>query len=254
MTTSMVSTYSLGAAMLSSMARAQNQLTQLTAEASSGEYADLGLQLGDQSGYELSLRNQTNLLQSLTTANNLTATNLKTALAALELDPHHRRERSLDADLADRRLEQRRFDPTEHRDQRAAGADLGHQHHLQRSVRVRRRKQRRRADGGLLLVDDFGGQERDRRCVPEHVRLRADFGERLDHLRLRYAEFHQRNVRQSVQRLELDKRLVVGVEHRRDDARSRRASRRRPRPTPTSPGSSSSPKATRCSPNSAARR
>ena len=80
----MVSTYSLGAAMLSSMARAQNQLTQLTAEASSGEYADLGLQLGDQSGYELSLRNQTNLLQSLTTANNLTATNLKTALAALD--------------------------------------------------------------------------------------------------------------------------------------------------------------------------
>ncbi len=80
----MVSTYSLGAAMLSSMARAQNQLTQLTAEASSGEYADLGLQLGDQSGYELSLRNQTNLLQSLTTANNLTVTNLKTAQAALD--------------------------------------------------------------------------------------------------------------------------------------------------------------------------
>jgi flagellar hook-associated protein 3 FlgL len=84
MATSMVSTYSLGTAMLSSMARAQNQLTQLTAEASSGQYADLGLQLGDQSGYELSLRNQTNLLQTLTTANNLTATNLKAAQAALD--------------------------------------------------------------------------------------------------------------------------------------------------------------------------
>jgi flagellar hook-associated protein 3 FlgL len=84
MTASMVSTYSLGTAMLSSMARAQNQLTQLTAEASSGQYADLGLQLGDQSGYELSLRNQTNLLQTLTTANNLTATNLKAAQAALD--------------------------------------------------------------------------------------------------------------------------------------------------------------------------
>jgi len=84
MTASMVSTLSLGSAMLSGMTRAQNQLTQLTAEASSGQYADLGLQLGDQSGYELSLRNQTNLLQSLTTANNLTVTNLKTAQAALD--------------------------------------------------------------------------------------------------------------------------------------------------------------------------
>jgi flagellar hook-associated protein 3 FlgL len=84
MATSTVSTFSLGTAMLSGMNRAQNQLTELTSEASSGEYADLGLQLGDQSGYELSLRNQTNLLQSLTTANNLTVTNLTTAQAALD--------------------------------------------------------------------------------------------------------------------------------------------------------------------------
>lgn len=81
---SIVSTYSLGATALSSIAQTQNQLTQLTAEASSGQYADLGLQLGDQSGYELSLRNQTDLLQSLTTANNLTVTNLKTAQAAID--------------------------------------------------------------------------------------------------------------------------------------------------------------------------
>ena len=80
----MVSTYSLGAASLSGMARAQNELAQLTVEASSGQYADLGLQLGDQSGYELSLRNQTNLLQSLTTANSLTVTSMKTASAALD--------------------------------------------------------------------------------------------------------------------------------------------------------------------------
>ena len=103
MTTSIVSTYSLGAAMLSSMAQAQNQLTQLTAEASSGQYADLGLQLGDQSGYELSLRNQTNLLQSLTTANNLDRNQLEDGAGRARLDPHHRRERGLDADLADRR-------------------------------------------------------------------------------------------------------------------------------------------------------
>ncbi len=79
----MVSTLSLGTATLSSVTRAQNQLAQLTTEASSGQYADLGLQLGDQSGYELSLRNQTDLLQSLTAANNLTVTNLTTAQAAL---------------------------------------------------------------------------------------------------------------------------------------------------------------------------
>jgi flagellar hook-associated protein 3 FlgL len=84
MVTSMVSTYSIGTSALASLARTQNQLTQLTAESSSGQYADLGLQLGDQSGYELSLRNQTNLLQTLTTANNLTVTNLKTAQTALD--------------------------------------------------------------------------------------------------------------------------------------------------------------------------
>jgi flagellar hook-associated protein 3 FlgL len=84
MAASTVSTFSLGTAMLSGMTRAQNQLTQLTAEASSGQYADLGLQLGDQSGYELSLRNQTNLLQSLTAANNLSVANLETAQAALD--------------------------------------------------------------------------------------------------------------------------------------------------------------------------
>jgi flagellar hook-associated protein 3 FlgL len=84
MATSMVSTFSLGTAMLSGIAQAQNQLAQLTVESSSGQYADLGLQLGDQSGYELSLRNQTDLLQSLTTANKLTVTNLKTAQAALD--------------------------------------------------------------------------------------------------------------------------------------------------------------------------
>jgi flagellar hook-associated protein 3 FlgL len=84
MDTPIVSTYSIGTAALASLARTQNQLTQLTAESSSGQYADLGLQLGDQSGYELSLRNQTNLLQTLTTANNLTVTNLKTTQTALD--------------------------------------------------------------------------------------------------------------------------------------------------------------------------
>jgi len=80
----LVSTLSLGQAMLGSVNRAQSQLAQLTVEASSGQYADLGLQLGAQSGYELSLRGQTDQLQALTTANNLTVTNMKTASAALD--------------------------------------------------------------------------------------------------------------------------------------------------------------------------
>ncbi len=52
-------------------------------EASSGQYADLGLQLGEQSGYELSLRNQTDLLQTLTSANAVVSSNLNTSQSAL---------------------------------------------------------------------------------------------------------------------------------------------------------------------------
>jgi len=84
MTTTIVSTYTLGQATLSSMARTQNELAKLTVESSSGQYADLGVQLGDQSGYELSLRNQVTQLQALTTANSLTVTNLKTAQTAID--------------------------------------------------------------------------------------------------------------------------------------------------------------------------
>jgi flagellar hook-associated protein 3 FlgL len=84
MSSAIVSTYALGQATLSSMARSQTELAQLTTESSSGQYADLGLQLGEQSGYELSLRNQTNLLQSLTTANSLTVTDLETAQSSID--------------------------------------------------------------------------------------------------------------------------------------------------------------------------
>ena len=84
MTTTIVSTYTLGQATLSSMTRTQNELAKLTVESSSGQYADLGVQLGGQSGYELSLRNQVSQLQALTTANSLTVTNLKTAQTAID--------------------------------------------------------------------------------------------------------------------------------------------------------------------------
>jgi flagellar hook-associated protein 3 FlgL len=83
MTITSVSTLSLGNAMLPSIARVDAQLTQLETESTTGQYADLGLQLGQSSGYELSLRNSDDLLQSITTANALVAGSLSTASDAL---------------------------------------------------------------------------------------------------------------------------------------------------------------------------
>ncbi len=79
-----VSSKYLSSSLSLAIAQAQNQLATAQIEASTGQYADLGLQLGDQSGYELSLKNQNNLLQSLTTSNNLVSTNLSTTQAALD--------------------------------------------------------------------------------------------------------------------------------------------------------------------------
>ncbi len=84
MTTAFVSTSYLGTALLPSIAQTQSQLTALEVESSTGQYADLGLQLGDQSGYELSLKNQNELLQTLTSGNGLVTTSLKTSQAALD--------------------------------------------------------------------------------------------------------------------------------------------------------------------------
>ena len=83
MTTAFVSTSYLGTALLPSIAQTQSQLTALEVKSSTGQYADLGLQLGDQSGYELSLKNQNELLQTLTSGNGLVTTSLKTSQAAL---------------------------------------------------------------------------------------------------------------------------------------------------------------------------
>ena len=43
----------------------------------------VGLQLGGQSGYELSLRTQDDLLQAMTVGTGVTATNMSTAQSAL---------------------------------------------------------------------------------------------------------------------------------------------------------------------------
>jgi len=83
MSISSISTAYLNTALLPSVNQAQSQLATLEVEASTGQYADLGLQLGSQSGYELSLRSQDDLLQSMTAANGVTKTNLAASTSAL---------------------------------------------------------------------------------------------------------------------------------------------------------------------------
>jgi flagellar hook-associated protein 3 FlgL len=78
-----VSTSFLANSLVGPVMQAQSSLTNAMTEMSTGEYANLGLQLGDQSGYELSLKEQVGLLQTLTSGNSVVLTNLSTAQNAL---------------------------------------------------------------------------------------------------------------------------------------------------------------------------
>jgi flagellar hook-associated protein 3 FlgL len=78
-----VSTSYLANSLVAPVMQAQSQLTSAMTEESTGEYADLGLQLGDQSGYELSLKEQVGQLQTLTTGNSVVSTSLSTTQSAL---------------------------------------------------------------------------------------------------------------------------------------------------------------------------
>jgi flagellar hook-associated protein 3 FlgL len=84
MTVSNISTQYLTSALNLAVTQSQSQLAIADTEASTGQYADLGLQLGDQSGYELSLKNQNGLLQTLSNSNNIISTNLSTTQTALD--------------------------------------------------------------------------------------------------------------------------------------------------------------------------
>ena len=79
-----VSTHYLANSLVGPVMQAQSQLTSVMTEESTGQYANLGLQLGDQSGYELSLKEQVGQLQTLTSGNNLVSTSLSTAQSALQ--------------------------------------------------------------------------------------------------------------------------------------------------------------------------
>ena len=76
MSLSSVSTLSLATALSPTIDRIQSTLSQEEVETSTGQYADLGLKLGEQSGYELSLRNQSDLLTTLTASNSVASTRL----------------------------------------------------------------------------------------------------------------------------------------------------------------------------------
>ncbi len=78
-----VSTNYLANSLVGPVMQAQSQLTVAMTEESTGQYANLGLQLGDQSGYELSLKEQVGQLQTLTAGNSVISTNLSTAQNAL---------------------------------------------------------------------------------------------------------------------------------------------------------------------------
>jgi flagellar hook-associated protein 3 FlgL len=83
MTANFVSSQYLANSLIQPVMQAQSSLTTAMIEETTGQYADLGLQLGDQSGYELSLKEQVGLLQTLTSSNSVVSTSLSTAQSAL---------------------------------------------------------------------------------------------------------------------------------------------------------------------------
>jgi flagellar hook-associated protein 3 FlgL len=81
---SFVSTQYLANSLVAPVMQAQSQLASAMTEESTGQYGNLGLQLGDQSGYELSLKERVGQLQTLTSGNSLVSTSLSTAQSALQ--------------------------------------------------------------------------------------------------------------------------------------------------------------------------
>ena len=78
-----VSSQFLANSLLGPVMQAQSSLATAMTEESTGQFADLGLQLGEQSGYELSLKEQVGHLQTLTANNSIVSTSLSTAQSAL---------------------------------------------------------------------------------------------------------------------------------------------------------------------------
>lgn len=79
-----VSSSYLANALTQPIQQAQSALATAVAEMASGQYADLGLQLGAQSGQELSTRNMIGSLQGYSTDNAVVSSRLQSASTALE--------------------------------------------------------------------------------------------------------------------------------------------------------------------------
>jgi flagellar hook-associated protein 3 FlgL len=83
MTNNYISTHYLSSSLQLSVLKMQTELATAQAESASGQYADIGLQLGNQAGQEISLQNENGLLQTYTTTNSQVATSLSTTQSAL---------------------------------------------------------------------------------------------------------------------------------------------------------------------------
>ena len=83
MAANFVSSHFLANSLLLPVMQAQSSLATAMTEESTGQYANLGLELGGQSGYELSLKERVGLLQTLTSNNSIVSTSLSTAQSAL---------------------------------------------------------------------------------------------------------------------------------------------------------------------------
>jgi flagellar hook-associated protein 3 FlgL len=81
--TDYISTQYLSSSLALTVNKLQSQLSTAQSESTSGQYADLGLQLGAQSGQEISLQNENGLLQTYTSTNSEVSTSLSTSQSAL---------------------------------------------------------------------------------------------------------------------------------------------------------------------------
>lgn len=78
-----ISTQYLSSSLQLAVLKMQTQLATAQTESASGQYADIGLQLGNGAGEEISLQNENGLLQTYTTTNSTVATSLSSTQAAL---------------------------------------------------------------------------------------------------------------------------------------------------------------------------
>ncbi|MGA2042245.1 MAG: flagellar hook-associated family protein [Roseiarcus sp.] len=87
--TDSISTNYLSTSLALSIMKMQSSLSTAQTEAATGQYADIGLQLGAQAGQEISLQNENGLLQTYTNTNSVVATRLgatQSALTSLQTD------------------------------------------------------------------------------------------------------------------------------------------------------------------------